>query len=57
MSVWSIISIVMCVIEVGLIIFMAINLLEVLDITYDFKRRFFDWLKDLERKLKEYNKK
>ena len=57
MSVWSIISIVMCVIEVGLIIFMAINLLEVLDITYDFKRRFFDWLKDLERKLKEYNEK
>ena len=57
MSVWSIISIVMCVIEVGLIIFMAINLLEVLDITYDFKRRFSDWLKDLERKLKEYNEK
>ena len=57
MSVWSIISIVMCVIEVGLIIFMAINLLEVLDITYDFKRRFSDWLENLERKLKEYNEK
>ena len=57
MSAWSIISIVMCVIEVGLIIFMTINLLEVLDIYYDFKRRISDWLEDLKRKVKEDNEK
>jgi hypothetical protein len=57
MSVWSVIGIVMCVIEVGLIIFMTINLLEALDIYDDFKQYISDWLKDLERKLEEYTKK
>jgi hypothetical protein len=57
MSVWSVIGIVMCVIEVGLIIFMTINLLEALDVYDDFKQYISDWLKDLERKLEEYTKK
>ena len=57
MSVWSIVGIVMCVIEAGLIIFMTISLLEALDVYDDFKQYISDWLEDLERKLKEYNEK
>jgi hypothetical protein len=54
MSVWSVIGIVMCVIEVGLIIFMTISLLKAFDIYDDFKQYISDWLEDLERKLEGY---
>lgn len=57
MSVLTIIKIIMCFIEAGLIAFMAVQLLDVLGIYDDFKQWIVDRLDDLRRKLEEYTKK
>lgn len=57
MSVLTIIEIIMCFIEAGLIAFMAVQLLDVLGIYDDFKQWIVDRLDDLRRKLEEYTKK
>lgn len=56
MTIYSVIGIFACIVEAGLIAFMAVNLLDALGVYDDFKQGIVDRLDDLRRRLEEYTK-